>query len=157
MTSPNGVWFSVVSCDYHDDYKYELKGRILDDSPIETTEEMLSESTQIIDGFLWPEISLEFESMSGFGKKVPVIYHKQQVPSPRLAHVEENASVSDIVLDGEMKMKKPMADESKILDSEKYLDCHRMARQLINYCSDGFYLKKRKCESDDKSLSENPH
>ena len=157
MTSPNGVRFSVVSCGYHDDYKYELKGHVLDDSPVEMTDEMLSESTRIIDGFLWPEIGWEVESMPGFGKKAPVTYHKQQVPSSRLAYVKENASVSEIVLDGEMKRTKPIAGGSKTLDSEKYLDCHRMARQLINYCSDGFYLKKRKCESDDKSLSENPH
>jgi len=56
-----------------------------------------------------------------------------------------------------MRMTKPMADGSKILDSEKYLDCHKMGRQLINYRSHGFYLKKRKRESDDKSLSDNHH
>jgi len=82
---------------------------------------------------------------------------KQQVPSPRLAHVEENASVSEILVDEEMKLTEPMADGSKILDSEKYLDFHKMARRLINYRSHGFYLNKRKRESDDKFLSETPH
>jgi len=41
MTPPNGVRFSVVSCDYHYDYKCELKGHVLDDSPVETNDEML--------------------------------------------------------------------------------------------------------------------
>ena len=89
MTSPNGVRFSVVSCNYHDDYKYELKRRVLDDFSVETTEQMLSDSTRIIDGFLWPEIGWEFVKIPGFGKNVPVTYyHKQQVPLPRLAHVK---------------------------------------------------------------------
>jgi len=50
-----------------------------------------------------------------------------------------------------------MADGSKIFDSEKYQECHKMARRLINYRSHSFYLKKRKRESDDESLSENNH
>ena len=58
-------------------------------------------------------IESEIKSMPGFQNKVAVTYHNQQVPSPRLAYVETNVSVADIVLDQDMKMKEPLSNDSE--------------------------------------------
>jgi len=53
----------------------------------------------ITQGFLWPLIGWEIITMPGFGERPPMTYQRQGIPSPRLAHVKAEASVSDIVFD----------------------------------------------------------
>ena len=88
--------------------------------------------------------------MPGFGERPPMTYQRQGIPSPRLAHVKADTSVSDIAFDRNMYLTEPIEIEegSKILTSEAYHDCHLMSHRMVNYTSHLFHLKKCKENED---------
>ena len=91
--------------------------------------------------------------MPGFGERPPMTYQRQGIPSPRLAHVKAEASVSDIVFDQKMQLTEPMEEDSNILTLKLYHDCHIMSRRMVNYTSHLLYLKKhRETETSKRRL-----
>ena len=64
------------------------------------------------------------------------------MPPPRLAWVEKNIDISQIVLDNGFHLSQPNAEGSEPLTTERYHQCNLLARRLVNYRSHYFHLKK---------------
>eukprot|EP00984_Skeletonema_dohrnii_P009331 scaffold3571_cov78-Skeletonema_dohrnii-CCMP3373.AAC.3 len=146
IVSPSGIEFDLTKCSKtNDPFIYLLKGTLTSMIPEDAGTTINHEKSLIESGQVeWPTLGWTVMYMPGFTPRSELVYAGQIVTPPQLAWISSNTSNSSLVLNPKRKLVSPLTKRKKSLDSKSYIDCHQLARRLVDMNSHVYYLTKLK-------------
>lgn len=136
--------FKVLTCSPHACGKLIVTGEIYNRGPTPSD----TEKDLIVDGVLMPRLGWDVFWMPGFQPRPPITYNTQDIPTPRRAHVEADATDADIVFGRDRKLCESSHPQSESLSSTRMYEVQRLAERIVDFRTYSMYLLNKKKDGE---------